>query len=370
MSTLQSALVVLGLILGIACVVAWLRPRARQVDLPRVVEAEPAPVTPAQPPSELTAPAAPADSADQKPTAQQVMRNLYAMAFDELDLGAATSSPPAQHAEVVAASIRMLRTIETQTQYAPRRPSLLPQLLEAINGGEASLRAMAKIIAQDPALTGNLLRIANSPLYRINPKPVESIERAVTLIGTQGIRSIIAAALLQPVLPKGGAFGTFPEIIWEHTLYSASSAEAHAALVENSDPFAAQMLGLLQGLGSIIVFRVARDQYATRPDIKPDANVIAALLGSWSGATARRVAQSWALSDRIQHALHDQLLETMPDQLSPLGRSLRFGRVAGALVMLCSAGRLEESRALAALGDADSGPLIGRIWERLRRAKR
>ena len=319
----------------------------------------------AQPDAPQAAPAA-ADV----PGPRQILRRLYAIAFDDVAVEAAEATPPAQHAEIIAATVEMLRTIDAQPRYAPRRPALLPQLLQAINDGDAPLRQLARIIGQDPALTGNLLRVANAPLYRVSRKPVESIERAVSLIGTDGMRAIVAAALVQPVLSGEGAFGKVPEIIWEHTLYAASAAESYAALVEDTDPFAAQMLALLYGLGTIIVFRVARDQYVAHPGAVPDATVIAAVLDSWTASTARRIAASWGMSERIHDALHDQLLEVSPDTLTPLGRSLRFGRLAGALVMLVTAGRSDDNEALAALrGDDRQAPAVKRIWDRLRRSQ-
>ena len=111
------------------------------------------------------------------------------------------------------------------------------------------MRGIARLISQDPALTGNLLRIANSPAYRMQPAPIESIERAVAVLGTHGIRSTIAAAVMQPVLSSGGAFRNLPEVIWDHSPARRQAAEAHAMLVGNDDPFAAQLLGLLDGLG-------------------------------------------------------------------------------------------------------------------------
>jgi HD-like signal output (HDOD) protein len=311
-----------------------------------------------------------APAAVEVPGPRQILRRLYAIAFDDTALEASDATPRTQHAEVIAATVEMLRTIDAQPRYAPRRPTLLPQLLQAINDGDAPLRQLARIIGQDPALTGNLLRVANAPLYRVSRKPVESIERAVSLIGTDGMRAIVAAALVQPVLSGGGAFGQVPEIIWEHTLYAASAAESYASLVEDTDPFAAQMLALLYGLGTIIVFRVARDQYEAHPGAVPDATVIAAILDSWSASTARRIAASWGMSERIHDALHDQLLEAAPDTLTPLGRSLRFGRLAAALAMLAGAGRSDDNEALATLrGDDRQAPAVKRIWDRLRRGQ-
>ena len=360
-------LVAVALVLIVAAVILWLkgrRPAAMPIarSLPQEPhwtqrEAQPAPAD------------SPPPAATNVPGPRQIMRRLYAMAFDDASVEAADASPRAQHAEIVAATVETLRTIDAQPRYAPRRPTLLPQLLQAINDGDAPLRTLARIIGQDPALTGNLLRVANAPLYRVSRKPVESIERAVSLIGTDGMRAIVAAALVQPVLSGDGAFGKVPEIIWAHTLYAASAAESYASLVEDTDPFAAQMLALLYGLGTIIVFRVARDQYAARPDVAPDATVIAAILDRWSGSTARRIAVSWGMSERIQDALHDQLLEAAPETLTPLGRSLRFGRLAGALSMLAAEGRADDNEALAALrGDDRQAPAVKRIWDRLRRA--
>jgi HD-like signal output (HDOD) protein len=40
---------------------------------------------------------------------------------------------------------------------------LLPKLIQAVNDNQSSGRDIAALIGQDPALAGNLLRIANSP---------------------------------------------------------------------------------------------------------------------------------------------------------------------------------------------------------------
>ena len=298
----------------------------------------------------------------------EILHRLYAVAFDDAPVADTGIASRAGHAEVVAGAVSILARIETQPRYTPRRPQLLPQLMQAVNNADASLRTMANLIAQDPALAGNLLRITNSALYRVQSKPIENIERAVTVVGTEGIRLIIAAALVQPVMAvSGSVFGRFPTIIWEHTLLSAAAAADHAKLVEHGDAFAAQLLGLLHGLGSIIVVQVVRDEYARHPGLTPDASVAAVLLDAWAGPTARRIAQSWRLSDRIGQALNDQLRDNAPGELTSLGRSLRYGRLAGALALLCKLGNLDEAEALMTLASIeDPTPATAGIWKRIR----
>lgn len=298
---------------------------------------------------------------------QDLLHRLHAVAFEDVAFSHDAVVAGTAHADVVSHAVSTLAKIETQPRYTPRRPQLLPQLMRTVNDPHASGHAMAAIIAKDPALAGNLLRIASSALYCVQSRPVENIAHAVAMVGTDGIRQLIAAALVQPVMGAAGsgAFGQLATIIWDHTLLSAAAAADHAALVERDDAFSAQLLGLMQGLGSATVARVARDQYARRPGLVPDATVVAALLDGWSAPTARRIAEKWALPERICQGLDDQQRGTVPDSL---GRSLRFGRSAAALAMLCENGRAQEDEALLLLASIEPREQVtADIWKRLRR---
>jgi hypothetical protein len=55
--------------------------------------------------------------------------------------------------------------------------------------------------------------------------------------------------------------------------------------------------------------------------------------------------------------------------VTPLARALRFGRLAGAIVLLCRHQKMQEAEALPLLAGAGfSGPQLERIWDRLVRA--
>jgi HD-like signal output (HDOD) protein len=282
---------------------------------------------------------------------------------------AADAAPPshtnADH-EAAATAIRAtLLTIVDRPNYAPRRPLLLPKLMQAMNDDDISRRELSSIIATDPALAGALLRLANSPFYRLQPDPVESLERAIALLGLEGMRSLISAALLQPVFRiSGGMFLRFGEISWEHTLYAAKAAEAHAAVLENADPFAAQLLALIMGLASIVVFRVANDEFLTRK-VRPNAATIGALIDMQTPPVARRIAASWELSDRIDTALAEQSSGSAAPATA-LGRSLQIGRFIGALTLLHAHGVMDETQVTEALKCGGScAEAYGRIWSRL-----
>ena len=288
--------------------------------------------------------------------------------FHELAFGTPLKPPSAEpvHRQVAAAVDLLLTGPVLKPEYAPRRPLLLPKLVQAVNDENVSRRELAVLIAQDPALAGNLLRLANSAMYRVSAEPVESIDRAVALLGTSGIRSLMAAALLQPVFrTAAGELKRFPEVTWEHTQYAASAAEAYAAIIADEDPFAAQLLALLLGLGTILTFRACMDEYAAR-SATADAATLALLIEQHAATVASRIAHDWELSSRMLTALEEQSPYSRAASRSGLGQALGFGRYCGKVAVLRRAGRLDDDAALAAIrAGGYAGASCERIWARL-----
>ncbi|WP_369933505.1 HDOD domain-containing protein [Xanthomonas tesorieronis] len=263
------------------------------------------------------------------------MLRLYALAFAGVPAPEPSAAARAAQAEIAAAAVAVLARIDAHPRYTPRRPQLLPQLTRALNDPGAGAQAIAAILGQDPALAGNLLRIANSAAYRRHAEPIETLERAVALLGTEGLRQIVLAALLQPVIADdGSAFGRCASLLWEHTLLSAKATARQAEDAKREDLAAAQLLALLCGLGSVAVLQVVRDAYAKQPGLVPDAGRVAELLQDWTARVAQAISQDWALSERMQQALDEQHRHVESHALSLLGRSLRIGRREAALALL------------------------------------
>jgi hypothetical protein len=286
----------------------------------------------------------------------------------ELMLGKArqVSEVTAGHQDVADATAAALQDGATQQRYAPRRPNMLPRVLSASNDESFSRRDLAALIARDPSLVGNLLKIANSSFYRVTPEPVESVDRAVVLLGTDGIRSLVTAALMQPIFRIGGAdFPRFPEVAWEHTFRAANASVPYNFLVEKSDPAVAELLSLVMGLAGIVVFRVTIDQYAKYPRLRPDAGVIAWLLDTHSASVARHIGASWELSESTLTGLDGQSTSTSKYP-TPLGRSLYFGRLVGALAVLRINHVIDDETAKASIPVTTMPEAqLERMWTRL-----
>ncbi len=292
---------------------------------------------------------------------------VFAKLFD-LALGKARprSSVSSGHIEVMRATGAALQDTATQRKFSPRRPNMLPRILNAASDDAFSRRELAALIARDPSLVGNLLKIANSSFYRITPEPVESVDRAVVLLGMDGIRSLVTAALMQPIFRIGGAdFPRFPEIAWEHTFRSASAAVPYNFLVERSDPAAAELLSLVMGLAGIVIFRVTMEQYARNARLRPDAGVVSSLLDTHSAEVARRIGAGWELSEATLAGLDGQTVGNTR-YATALGRSLHFGRLVGALAVLRINNVIDEDTAKASIPSTSMPEAqVERMWTRL-----
>lgn len=359
----QFALSLLGCGVAFAAItLAWPRRKQPGEQAPAASEPTTAEQISLQPTAAVDAAA---EASPSRPRYREIMRRVHALALGTPVGGAADLS--GVHAEVSASVRRTLVGIADKPNYAPRRPMLLPKLMQAMHDDEVSRRELARIIGTDPALAGALLRLANSPFYRIRPEPVESLDRAIALLGLEGMRSLIAAALMQPVFrSSGGLYANFGEITWEHTLYSANAAEAHSAVLENSDPFAAQLLSLLMGLSTMVLFRIVTDEYLSRRQ-PPSTTLIATLIESEVPTLARHIASSWQLSERIDSALADQ--SAVAGAPSSLGRSLTAGRFIGGLALLHARNVLDEDGVKQELESTGAtAAAYQRIWSRLRAA--
>lgn len=327
--------------------------------------AEPA-AAPSLPSSILPPPEPPPPDPAAAAAAQRVASAVHALAFG---VPAITGLVPTAHARTFNEALAALEGALDEPRYMPRRPSVIPELLRAVNDEDSSRRQIGAIIARDPALAADLLKLANTAYYRVSAQPVESIDRAVAVLGTTGIRTLVSSAALQPVFQvPAGSFTRFPSVAWDQAFLSGMAAESIAAVAENEDPFAAQLLALLMGLGGIVAFRVTYEHYGRDPALAPDAEVFAMLLDRQAAPLARRIAQSWELSERMITALNDQITATAtgPAALSRLGRSLLLGRTMGSLALLAREGRVDTDEARTAATTAGvPARLFDRLWQRL-----
>jgi HD-like signal output (HDOD) protein len=132
----------------------------------------------------------------------------------------------------------------------PVQPGAALRLLRMLDDPRTSAEALGQVIERDPALSMQVIRLANTSYYGLSD-PVASAWRAVTVVGLATVRSIATST----------AFGLFdddglPEGYWDHSLATASAAAAIARRI-GIQPGDAFSVGLLQDLGRALIARRA-----------------------------------------------------------------------------------------------------------------
>lgn len=216
----------------------------------------------------------------------------------------------------------------------PRRPKLLPKLMQLLNDPETPRELLVRTILQDPAIAGGVIQQANSAFYRISPARIDNVDRAVSLLGTDGIRRLLATAIMQPVFrAPSGPFATFAPATWDFAQRSAVAIEAYSKGRQQYDHLVAQLLAIIGPLARIVTFRLTLDAYGTTPDTTPTprATVFIRAIERYASQVAQLIATTWELSDASLAALREQAERVPPPAMSHLGRAVYYANLAAAL---------------------------------------
>jgi len=280
-------------------------------------------------------------------TIDEVVSRCFRLAFD---VQHCDYQIVGEHSAVLESIAQALDESVHERDYFPRRPMLLPKLLQAINDNESTRQELVRLIMEDPTLAGAVLQKANSAYYRVTPEPLESLDRAVFMLGTDGLRGLMAAAILQPVFrTPAGYFESFASITWDQSERTAAAAEACARANADAEPIVARLLGLISLLANIVLFRLAMDKYREHPALLPRAEVFIQAIRQQRACTASLIAQAWKLSDISIAAFTEQQQQLSPSQMSSLGRCVYFGDLCGVLSTLAARGSCSNDQALALL---------------------
>ncbi len=132
-------------------------------------------------------------------------------------------------------------------------PDIFNRLMAAVNDPKCTSHHLAEILGNDPALCAKLLKLVNSPVYGLMRK-IESMERAVTLVGINEISKI---ALSISVISM---FRDIPEEImdmrkfWSHCIGCGLVAE----IISEEMHISSERLlvaGMLHDIGRLIMLK-------------------------------------------------------------------------------------------------------------------
>lgn len=147
-----------------------------------------------------------------------------------------------------------------------RLPALSPavmRLIDLCNDPEIELTTIARIVAQDVALTGKVLSLANSAFLGAR-LPFHDIEQAVVFLGSDTIRNLAVSTAVHEAFGNNQTSRQFSlKEFWFHSLLCGLLAKEIAEEAGYESPSRAYLTGLLHDLGKCLLATTLPHQYDT-----------------------------------------------------------------------------------------------------------
>lgn len=191
-----------------------------------------------------------------------------------------------------------LRLLRRLPAFSPIAVRLLCVLAEK----DVSFKAAARLIALDPVLAGEVLRLANSGLYG-RRQQVCSILHAIAMLGIGKLSQIAATAALWRGLPNRSA--PFVREWWRHSIAAAFVARECG---QGLDMDFAYTAGLLHGVGQLALFVDAPQDYPNLVErvYSGELNLLDVERGAFGvdhASLGRLLLESWGLPGKLCEAV-------------------------------------------------------------------
>ncbi|MEN9359089.1 MAG: hypothetical protein RL095_624 [Verrucomicrobiota bacterium] len=129
-------------------------------------------------------------------------------------------------------------------------PALLVKILDSLSS-EMTAAQIAEIVALEPGVSAQILRLANSSFFGLRGK-VTTIDRAISVLGTKMVRNLVISAALAAHTARVTLHHLEASVFWQHSFETAEFAREFAVTAKmNGDE--AWVAGILHDLGRIIL---------------------------------------------------------------------------------------------------------------------
>ena len=140
----------------------------------------------------------------------------------------------------------------------PPFPAVACKLLSLMSNDEANFREVSELLTTDTALSGQVLRVANSALFGFRQE-VKSILQALCLVGANRVRDVVVTVALKNYIGRDDAEAL--RACWRHNLATALWAETLSRWYKLDGPMS-YTAGLLHDVGRVVLLMLLPTDYA------------------------------------------------------------------------------------------------------------
>ncbi|MFP4458835.1 MAG: HDOD domain-containing protein [Candidatus Zixiibacteriota bacterium] len=135
----------------------------------------------------------------------------------------------------------------------PSLPTAAIKAVKMLQDPDVSISRLTKTIEYDPALTSNVLRLANSAYFGAN-RQIESLRQAIVRLGTNNVFRLVVASAVAPLSSQAvKGYDIPPGELWAHSVAVAITSENLRVELNLDAPGYIFTAALLHDLGKIVL---------------------------------------------------------------------------------------------------------------------
>jgi len=218
-------------------------------------------------------------------------------------------------------------------------PEVCIRVNEMLEDVRVNANDIGKVISQDTGLTARLLKIVNSAFYGF-PSRIETVSRAVTVIGLRELRGLVLAASAVE------AFSKIPNDLlnmvkfWRHSVYCGVVAQLLAERCHVLHSERLFVAGLLHDIGKLILSHrlpsemgevVARVKLEDRPDFDIETEVF----GFDHSEVGGELLKVWQMPKSLEQAVRHH---HRPDQADDAIMDVCLVHIANSMTLIAEGG--------------------------------
>lgn len=211
-------------------------------------------------------------------------------------------------------------------------PHIAIRLTRMISDENSTMQDFEKMIRMDPTLVLRLLRVVNSPYYGLRQK-VDSISRAVVILGVNKLRNMIVTEALKDIFNESQDEAIFSRNrLWLHCVAVSICSQMISERIFGQDGDNAFLCGILHDIGMIVEAQTTYDLFikaclAIGSNSRSVTDHEKEIIGTDHCEVGRLLAKEWKLPFEVQQGIrnhHKDLAEVTPSSVTGIIQTAEY----------------------------------------------
>lgn len=212
-------------------------------------------------------------------------------------------------------------------------PESVTRLKNCMDDQASTMDDIADIIGFDPSLASQLLRVANSALYRF-PRSIDTISRALQVVGTRATYDLALAYGVSHAFSDIDGKTVDLDKFWEQSVSCGLLAKYFGELRGNKQAERLFVSGLLHHIGELATVALAPEKAQRCQDFNArvtPAQLQQSILGFYYTELSAKLIENWGIpaeiSDPISHIHFSQQYDDEESRILQLSYTLALDNV-------------------------------------------